>query len=51
VFSGRGESLIALAKQEGALGGEGSAVDQDDSVELAEPEPVRKGRADTLTAR
>jgi ATP-dependent Clp protease protease subunit len=51
VFSGRGDSLIALAKQEGALGGEGSAVDQGEQIESAEPEPVRKGRADTLTAR
>src|SRR3712207_3479710 len=47
VFAGRGESLIALAKGEGALGGEGSAVDQGESVEPAEPEPVRRGRSDT----
>ena len=47
VFSGRGESLIALAKGEGALAGEGSAVDQGESVEPAEPEPVRRGRSDT----
>jgi ATP-dependent Clp protease protease subunit len=46
VFAGRGESLIALAKHEGALAGEGSAVEQGESVEVAEPEPVRKGRSE-----
>ncbi len=46
VYAEREQSLISEGKREGALGGEGSAVHEGESVEPAEPEqqPTKGGR-------